>query len=327
MKLLTIDGNSVLNRAFYGIKLLTTKEGVYTNGIYGFLSILLKVLEETAPDRVAVTFDKKGPTFRHKQFDGYKAGRKGMPPELAEQLPVLKQLLADLGYAVVECEGYEADDILGTLSRACQQQGGQCVIATGDRDALQLVTDQVQVRLATTKMGRPESTLYDVAAIVEKYTVLPEQLIDVKALMGDSSDNIPGVAGIGEKTAVSIIAGYGSIENAYAHVDEIRPPRAQKALAAKNVAEQDITLGVRPNHIQLGGGANAMTATMDVSEMMGGEVHLHANANGRDVVIIVPTTELTGDHRDDFARGAKISFSFSGSTCHVFGADDRNLEL
>lgn len=130
MKLLTIDGNSVLNRAFYGIKLLTTKEGVYTNGIYGFLSILLKVLEETAPDRVAVTFDKKGPTFRHKQFDGYKAGRKGMPPELAEQLPVLKQLLADLGYAVVECEGYEADDILGTLSRACQQQGGQCVIAT-----------------------------------------------------------------------------------------------------------------------------------------------------------------------------------------------------
>ena len=181
---------------------MTTKGGIYTNGIYGFLSILLRVLEETAPDRVAVAFDKKC-TFRHQQFDGYKAGRKGMPPELAGQLPVLKELLADLGYAVVECEGYEADDILGTLSRACQQQGGQCVIATGDRDALQLVTEQVQVRLATTKMGRPESTLYDVAAILERYTVLPEQLIDVKALMGDSSDNIPGVAGIGEKTALA----------------------------------------------------------------------------------------------------------------------------
>lgn len=230
MKLLTIDGNSVLNRAFYGIKLLTTKGGIYTNGIYGFLSILLRVLEETAPDRVAVAFDKKGPTFRHQQFDGYKAGRKGMPPELAGQLPVLKELLADLGYAVVECEGYEADDILGTLSRACQQQGGQCVIATGDRDALQLVTEQVQVRLATTKMGRPESTLYDVAAILEKYTVLPEQLIDVKALMGDSSDNIPGVAGIGEKTALALIRDFHDLDNLYAHLDDpaIRPAVRQK---------------------------------------------------------------------------------------------------
>lgn len=230
MKLLTIDGNSVLNRAFYGIKLLTTKEGVYTNGIYGFLSILLRVLEETAPDRVAVTFDKKGPTFRHQQFDGYKAGRKGMPPELAGQLPILKELLADLGYAVVECEGYEADDILGTLSRACQEQGGQCVIATGDRDALQLVTEQVQVRLATTKMGRPESTLYDIPAIVEKYTVLPYQLIDVKALMGDSSDNIPGVAGIGEKTAVALIHQFQDLDNLYNHLDDpsIRPAVRQK---------------------------------------------------------------------------------------------------
>lgn len=230
MKLLTIDGNSVLNRAFYGIKLLTTKGGIYTNGIYGFLSILLRVLEETVPDRVAVAFDKKGPTFRHQQFDGYKAGRKGMPPELAGQLPVLKELLADLGYAVVECEGYEADDILGTLSRACQQQGGQCVIATGDRDALQLVTEQVQVRLATTKMGRPESTLYDVAAILEKYTVLPEQLIDVKALMGDSSDNIPGVAGIGEKTALALIRDFHDLDNLYAHLDDpaIRPAVRQK---------------------------------------------------------------------------------------------------
>lgn len=230
MKLLTIDGNSVLNRAFYGIKLLTTKEGLYTNGIYGFLSILLKVLEETAPDRVAIAFDRKGPTFRHQQFDGYKAGRKGMPPELAGQLPVLKELLTDLGYTVVECEGYEADDILGTLSRACQEQGGQCVIATGDRDALQLVTQQVQVRLATTKMGRPESTLYDIPAIVEKYTVLPDQLIDVKALMGDSSDNIPGVAGIGEKTAVALIHDFHDLDNLYDHLDDpsIRPAVRQK---------------------------------------------------------------------------------------------------
>ena len=238
MKLLTIDGNSVLNRAFYGIKLLTTKEGVYTNGIYGFLSILLKILDETSPDRVAVAFDQKGPTFRHEQFEAYKAGRKGMPPELASQLPILKQLLADLGYAVVECAGYEADDILGTLSRACEQQGGQCVIATGDRDALQLVTQNVQVRLATTKMGRPESTLYDIPAILEKYTVTPEQLIDVKALMGDSSDNIPGVAGIGEKTAIALIHTFHDLDQLYANLADpsIRPAVRQKLEKGREIA-------------------------------------------------------------------------------------------
>lgn len=238
MKLLTVDGNSVLNRAFYGIKLLTTKDGLYTNGIYGFLSILLRVLEETAPDRVAIAFDRREPTFRHTQYDGYKAGRKGMPEELAQQLPVLKELLGDLGYAVVDSPGFEADDILGTLSRACEKQGGSCVIATGDRDALQLITPQVQVRLATTKMGRPESMLYDEAAILEKYTVTPAQLIDVKALMGDSSDNIPGVAGIGEKTAVALIHDFGDLDNLYAHLEDpaLRPAVRQKLEKDKDTA-------------------------------------------------------------------------------------------
>ena len=238
MKLLTVDGNSVLNRAFYGIKLLTTKEGFYTNGIYGFLTILLRVMQETEPDHIAIAFDKKGPTFRHEQFDGYKAGRKGMPEELAQQLPVLKELLGDLGFAVVECQSYEADDILGTLSRACQEQGGECVIATGDRDALQLVTEQVHVRLATTKMGRPESTLYDIAAIEEKYNVTPHQLIDVKALMGDSSDNIPGVAGIGEKTATALIHDFGDLDNLYEHLEDggLRPAVKQKLEKDRDVA-------------------------------------------------------------------------------------------
>ena len=169
MKLLVIDSNSVLNRAFYGIKLLTTKDGQYTNGIYGFLNILLKIIDEVQPDAIACAFDVKHPTFRHEMYDGYKAQRKGMPEELAQQLPVLKELLTDLGYPIVELPGFEADDILGTLSRVCVEQGQECVLATGDRDSLQLVSDQVAVRLAATKMGRPESTLYDPAAIRGKY--------------------------------------------------------------------------------------------------------------------------------------------------------------
>lgn len=161
MKLLVIDGNSILNRAFYGIKLLTTKDGHYTNAIYGFLTMFRKISEDTSPEGVAVAFDMRAPTFRHKEYAGYKAQRKGMPEELAQQLPILKELLQLLGYKIVECEGYEADDILGTLAAACEKSGGQCVIATGDRDSLQLVSENVTVRLAATKMGRPEVTVYD----------------------------------------------------------------------------------------------------------------------------------------------------------------------
>ena len=192
MKVLVIDGNSILNRAYYGIKAMTTKSGEFTNGIFGFLSILQRMLDEVKPDAVACAFDLPAPTFRHKLYDGYKAQRKGMPDELASQLEPLKQLLKALGFQIVACEGYEADDVLGTLAAACTQNQDDCVLATGDRDSLQLVGEYVSVRLATTKMGQAISTLYDEAAIQEKYGVTPKELIEVKALMGDASDNIPG---------------------------------------------------------------------------------------------------------------------------------------
>lgn len=244
MKLLVLDGNSILNRAFYGIKLLTTKDGRYTNAIYGFMNILLKLEEDVSPDAVAVTFDLKAPTFRHKMYDGYKANRKGMPPELAEQMPVLKELLAALGYQIVTKEGYEADDIIGTLS-AHIAQSDECYIATGDRDSLQLVRPNVRVLLAATKMGRPETNVYDEARILEDYGVTPKQMIDIKALMGDSSDNIPGVAGIGKKTAEDLIVRFQSIDNIYDHLDEIdiKPGVRQKLAADKDMAYLSYKLG------------------------------------------------------------------------------------
>ena len=217
MKLLVIDGNSILNRAFYGIRLLSNKKGMFTNAITGFFNIYLKLISGFNPDCAAVAFDLKAPTFRHNMFDGYKAGRKGMPEELAMQLPVVKELLRAMGVKVVECEGYEADDILGTLSAEFEKNGHECIIATGDRDSFQLVTDKVTVNLAATK----EDILYTPEKIFEVYGVKPLQMIEVKALMGDSSDNIPGVAGIGEKTALSLIQKYGSIEEIYSNIDTI----------------------------------------------------------------------------------------------------------
>lgn len=215
MKLLVLDGNSIANRAFYGIKLLTTKDGRYTNAIYGFLNILLNLLREHDPDEVAVAFDLKAPTFRHKMYDGYKATRHGMPEELAAQMPVLKELLADLGFAMVSLEGYEADDLLGTLSAAAAARGDDCLIATGDRDSLQLVNEHVTVLLAATRMGRSETVVMDEAAVEEKYGVKPKQLIEVKSLMGDTSDNIPGVPGVGEKTALDLIQRFESLDGVY----------------------------------------------------------------------------------------------------------------
>lgn len=221
MKLLVLDGNSILNRAFYGVKGLSTKEGFFTNAIYGFLTTFQKVKEETIPDAIAIAFDVRKPTFRHKAFDGYKAKRKGMPEDLVKQLPVLKELLGYLGLAVVECEGFEADDILGTFAKKCEETGDECVIATGDRDSLQLVSDNVSVRLAATKFGKPEVTLYDISKVFEKYGVEPKQLIDIKAIQGDSSDNIPGVAGIGEKGAGELIRKFKNIDYIYDNIDSI----------------------------------------------------------------------------------------------------------
>jgi DNA polymerase-1 len=244
MKLLIIDGNSILNRAFYGIKLLTTKDGLYTNGIYGFYNILSKLLDEVKPDAVAVAFDLRAPTFRHKMFDGYKAQRKGMPEELSVQVPLLKELLSDMGIKCLEIEGFEADDILGTQAVACSLHDDECVIATGDRDSLQLVGEKVTVLLAGTKAGKPETTVYDVAGILAKYGIAPRQLIEVKALMGDASDNIPGVAGIGEKTALDLIVKYGSVQYIYDNLDtlEVKSGVKQKLETGKEQAFMSRTL-------------------------------------------------------------------------------------
>lgn len=221
MKLLAIDGNSIINRAFYGIRLLTTKDGRYTNAVYGFINILNKLLENEKPDGVAVAFDLKAPTFRHKKFEAYKAGRKGMPAELAEQMPVMKEWLTLAGYTCIECEGYEADDILGTLARLCEENGSECVIATGDRDSLQLISDKTRVLLTATKMGKPEIINYDKAALKEKYGLTPPEMIELKSLMGDSSDNIPGVAGVGEKTATDLISRFHNIDYIYNGLDTL----------------------------------------------------------------------------------------------------------
>ena len=245
MRLLVIDGNSIANRAFFGIKLLTTKDGRYTNAIFGFLNILLSLLKDTQPDEVAVAFDLRAPTFRHQMYDGYKATRHGMPEELAQQMPVLKELLTDLGYRQVTAEGWEADDILGTLAAACDARRDDCFLATGDRDSLQLVSESTTVLLATTVMGRSKTVSMDVDAIAEKYGIQPKQLIEVKSLMGDASDNIPGVRGIGEKTALSLVQKFGTLENVYTHLDDpaIKPKQREHLIECKADAELSHTLG------------------------------------------------------------------------------------
>ena len=221
MKLLVVDGNSILNRAFYGIRLLTTKDGQFTNAIYGFLTMLLKIQEDVTPDAVAIAFDLKAPTFRHKAYDGYKSNRKGMPEELHQQLQPLKDLLTLLGYTIITKEGYEADDILGTLSHTCKVNGDECVLATGDRDSLQLINDKVTVRLASTKGGKANAILYDEKKIMEDYGVTPRQLIEIKAIQGDSSDCIPGVPGIGPKGAGDLIQRFNNLDYIYENLDTI----------------------------------------------------------------------------------------------------------
>ncbi len=235
MKLLAIDGNSILNRAFYGIKLLSNKKGEFTNAIFGFMNIYLKNIADVQPDAIAVAFDLRSPTFRHKAASYYKANRKGMPPELAQQLPRVKELLGLMGVKVVECEGYEADDVLGTLSRSCSDRGDQCFVLTGDRDSLQLIDSNVTVLLATNK----ETVHYTPERFIKDYGFEPIKLIDLKSLMGDSSDNIPGVAGIGEKTASSLIKEYGSLENLYASYEDSSLTKGVKAKLAAGKASAE----------------------------------------------------------------------------------------
>lgn len=231
-KIMLIDGNSIVNRAFYGVPLLTNGEGRYTNGVYGFLNILFKLLDEEQPDYLAVAFDLHAPTFRHRTFDGYKGTRKGMPKELREQMPLLKEVLQAMHIPIFEQEGFEADDILGTLSALAEKNGIVPVVVSGDRDLLQLAGETLKVRIPKTKGGRTETEDYYAADVQAKYGVTPAEFIDMKALMGDASDNIPGVPGIGEKTAAKIITQYHDIETAIAHAAEIKPKKASENLAA-----------------------------------------------------------------------------------------------
>ncbi len=241
--LMLVDGNSILNRAFYGIPLLTNKDGIHTNGVYGFFNILLRHMEEESPHEVCVAFDLKAPTYRHKLYADYKAGRRAMPEELREQFPIVKELLDALGISRFEKEGLEADDIIGILSRRAETSGKKCVIVTGDRDTLQLIGDRVTVRLATTTPKGPADTLYDRAMLQEKYGLTPAQMIDLKALMGDASDRIPGVAGVGEKTALNLLHTYGDLDNVFAHVDDLKGALKTKMENGKESAYLSKKLG------------------------------------------------------------------------------------
>lgn len=229
-KIVLIDGHSILNRAFFGVPPLTNSEGLHTNAVYGFLNIMFKILDEEKPDYLTVAFDRSEPTFRHQMFDAYKGTRKPMAQELREQVPVMKEVLQAMGIKIVEKPGYEADDLLGTIAGMAEAQGMDVSIISGDRDLLQLATDKVKIRIPKTKRTGTEIEDYYAADVVERYQVTPKEFIDVKALMGDSSDNIPGVPGIGEKTATNLIVAYKSIENAYAHLEEITPKRAKTNL-------------------------------------------------------------------------------------------------
>ncbi len=252
-KLLIIDSNSILNRAFYGIRTLTSKDGTPTNAVYGFLRILLKLIGDIKPDYICAAFDLKAPTFRHKMYDGYKAQRKPMPDDLRVQMPISKDILRAMNVMILEEEGYEADDIIGTVSRICEREGVECMIATGDKDDLQLATDKTKVILTVTRMGQNETVVYDDAAVKDKYGVTPTEFIDVKALMGDPSDNIPGVAGIGEKTALSLISKFSSIEFIYEHIDEtgLKGAMLKKIRDGKDMAFLSKTLATIETNVPL----------------------------------------------------------------------------
>ena len=249
MKLLILDGNSVINRAYFGVRPLTTRDGLYTHAIYGFLNILEKMEKEEQPDAVCVAFDLHGPTFRHKQYDGYKATRHGMPEELAMQMPVMKDVLRAMNVPIYECQGWEADDVIGTVGRICSNNGWECVIVTGDRDSLQLIDENVHVKLVISRSGQTTATLYTEEKFVEEYGFAPKRLIDLKSLMGDSSDNIPGVKGVGEKTAKELLTKFGTLDGVYENLADasIRPKLREKLETDKENAYLSYDLAtIRP---------------------------------------------------------------------------------
>ena len=238
MKLMILDGNSVINRAFYGVRLLTTRDGLFTNAVYGFLNILERMEKEEQPDAVCVAFDLHGPTFRHEKYELYKANRHGMPEELAQQMPIMKQVLTAMNVPIYACQGWEADDVIGTVSKICGNNDWECVIVTGDRDSLQLIDDHVHVKLVISKPGQTTATLYDNDKFREEYGFEPKKMVDLKALMGDSSDNIPGVAGVGPKTATDLLLKFGSLDGVYENLADasIRPKLREKLEAGKESA-------------------------------------------------------------------------------------------
>jgi len=249
MKLMILDGNSVINRAYFGVRPLTTRDGLYTHAIYGFLNILEKMEKEEQPDAVCVAFDLHGPTFRHLQYDGYKATRHGMPEELAMQMPVMKDVLRAMNIPIYECQGWEADDVIGTVGRICSNNGWECVVITGDRDSLQLIDENVHIKLVISKPGQTTATLYTEEKFREEYGFEPKKLIDLKALMGDSSDNIPGVKGIGEKTAKNLLVKFGSLDGVYENLDDsiIKPKMRENLVTYKDNAYLSYDLAtIRP---------------------------------------------------------------------------------
>ena len=241
MKLMILDGNSIINRTFYGIRMLNAPDGTPTNGVYGFLTVLRRLLDEEKPQALCVAFDLKGPTFRHQQFDGYKAQRKPMPEELAVQLPILKELLDAARIPRLELEGFEADDLIGTVSRICAERGWECAVVTGDKDSFQLITDATHVLHIKSRMGKTETSEYTPASFFEEYGFVPKQIVDLKALMGDASDNIPGVKGVGEKTAMALIQSYGTIENIYADLDTLDVKDAVRAKLAEGKKDAEMS--------------------------------------------------------------------------------------
>lgn len=243
-RLLVIDGNSIINRAFYGImgnKMLMTADGKYTNAIYGFLSIMFKIMDDLKPEYLAIAFDLKAPTKRHKLYEAYKGTRKGMPDELAEQMPILKEILRCMNIRIIEKEGYEADDILGTLANLAAKEDINVTILSGDRDTFQLINDKISVRIPHTKAGKTETEDFDEKKIADIYELTPKKLIEVKGLMGDTSDNIPGVPGVGEKTAIKLIKEYGTIENLYENV-ESNNDKIKGAVSTKILENKDLAL-------------------------------------------------------------------------------------
>lgn len=252
-KLMLLDGNSLINRAFYGIRLLTTKDGVHTNAVYGFINMLAKYREELQPTHILVAFDVAAPTFRHHAYTEYKSTRSGMPPELKQQIPLLKEVLSVMNIAMVEKEGYEADDLIGTVARECEQQGAQCVIVTGDRDDLQLISSQTNVYLIVTRQHETTAELWDEAKMQQEYHIRPAQFVDVKALMGDKSDNIPGVAGIGPKRATELIMRFGSVDGVYQNIDDrfITPSNRKALTAGRDMAYQSRMLCEIDRHVPI----------------------------------------------------------------------------